>query len=112
VTPAAAPERLAYTGPLGALGGGVDTIVAERPDRFWDRVLALLQRAGFTIALLDERNGLLVATFQGDPSTYVDCGTIVAQAPRVDARARSRPPAARPPSGAWTAPSRCWCGAP
>lgn len=82
LVPSATPERLSYTVPLPASGRPVETTAALPPERLWDEVLGELQRAGLTIELLDEREGVLVATYQGDPSTFVDCGLITAQPAR------------------------------
>jgi hypothetical protein len=51
-----------------------------------DQVQEALRTAGLRIGQVDERAGLVVATYTGDPSRFVDCGTIIAATDGGDAR--------------------------
>ena len=80
------PERLAYAGPGGPAGQSADRLVAQPPGRVVDQVQEALRTAGLRIGQVDERAGLVVATYTGDPSRFVDCGTIIAATDGGDAR--------------------------
>lgn len=96
-SPLAAPdgsERLAYTGPVGPAGTAADQRIDQPPGRAVGQVREALRKAGLRIGQVDERAGLVVATYAGDPARFADCGTIVARtdgggARRLDAAAES-----------------------
>lgn len=45
----------------------------------WDQTIDILRTVGFEFSQLDEREGVILARYQGPPGDFVDCGTITAQ---------------------------------
>jgi len=75
----ASAETLRYQRPSGAPGSKLEQSVAAPVAITWDAVQQTLAAAGFTFSELDERTGLIVARYGGEPRDFVDCGTIVGE---------------------------------
>jgi hypothetical protein len=75
---ASAPRaaQVGYVPPDGAPAGPVRLSLSGSPERIVDRLAGALADAGLAVDLADRRRGIVVATFAGDPASYVDCGNI------------------------------------
>jgi hypothetical protein len=74
----AQPERLTYLPPTGDAAPALDQQLAQDPAMVFDSVQRALRDGGLRITHLDERAGIITATYAGDGSAFVDCGTITA----------------------------------
>jgi hypothetical protein len=70
------PERLSYVPPAGPAGQPQNTVLPVPAGEAWESVVAALRTQGLTLAVADERRGVVVATFSGDPAAWLDCGEI------------------------------------
>lgn len=71
-----APERLDYVPPGGPAGQPQNATLQMPANEAWESVIAALRAQGLTLAVADERRGVVVATFSGDPAAWLDCGEI------------------------------------
>ncbi len=71
-------ERLTYLPPTGEAAPALDQQMGQEPASVFDSVQRALRDGGLRITFLDERAGIITATYAGDASAFVDCGTITA----------------------------------
>ncbi|EWY35840.1 hypothetical protein N825_34065 [Skermanella stibiiresistens SB22] len=86
--------RLAYAMPREPASAPLSVNIPGSPSRSLDSATALLRQAGLRIDQADPELGIVVARYAGDPSRFVDCGTITA----TDRSGRTRQVEAEAPS--------------
>lgn len=70
------PEQLTYVPPAGPAGQAQNATLSMPAGEAWESVVGALRAQGLTLAVADERRGVVVATFSGDPAAWLDCGEI------------------------------------
>lgn len=74
--PAFETQTFAYTPPDRAPKGMRSRYVDEAPDIVFARVWTFLEESGLAIASVDPQQRIVVAQYDGDPRSYVDCGVV------------------------------------
>lgn len=74
--PAFETRTFAYTPPERAPKGLRSRYVDEAPDIVFARVWTFLEESGLEIASVDPEQRIVVAQYDGDPRSYVDCGVV------------------------------------
>lgn len=74
--PAFETRTFAYTPPDRAPKGMRSRYVDEAPDIVFARVWTFLEESGLAIASVDPQQRIVVAQYDGDPRSYVDCGVV------------------------------------
>lgn len=74
----ASPEVLTYLPPTGRPAPVLDRYLGAAPEVVFDSVQEALRGGGLRITHLDERRGLITATYAGDGRSYLNCGAITA----------------------------------
>jgi hypothetical protein len=58
-------------------GLGANSVVIDQPrDAVWARLVPALSREFFVINTIERASGLINVSYSGDPSRYIDCGTV------------------------------------
>lgn len=68
--------KIAYAPPAMRPVPPATKTVDESVDTVWARAVPALSKQFFVINNLDKASGLINVSYAGDPSSYVDCGTI------------------------------------
>ncbi|MFL5334923.1 MAG: hypothetical protein ACJ8H8_17455 [Geminicoccaceae bacterium] len=67
----------AYRPPEQAPKGERNRYVDEAPDIVFERIWSFLEESGLSISSVDPQQRIIVAEHNGDPRTYLDCGTVI-----------------------------------
>lgn len=80
-----APEaRPSYIPPADGPGTRSEAMSPLPVSQAWDALLRGLRGGPFRIASIDERAGLVILTYAGEPGTYIECGQIARLQPDRD----------------------------
>lgn len=77
-----APPEIRYVQPTDSPATVAEVRVRQSGQVLWQNLLDRLQQSPLKVERADEMAGLIVATYQGDPEPYVDCGWIIAYGPQ------------------------------
>lgn len=73
-----APSRLGYAPPADQpTQPGAGYVGRASADLIWDQLLDRLNQSELQVDLADRQRGVMVATYSGDPTPYVNCGSIL-----------------------------------
>ena len=70
-------DMVGYVPPTNLPAQPKRTLVADRQEQVWARLVDTLGASTFSIEHIDEDERLLVIRYSGNPEPYIDCGSIV-----------------------------------